>query len=54
MITVIDYRVTDIGKYIEFSIAIACTHGRKPAPPILPALLFAALRRRASSCSICR
>ena len=40
IITVIDYRVTDIGKYVEFSIAIACTHGRKPAPPILNALLF--------------
>ena len=40
MITVIDYRVTDIGKYVEYSIAIACTHGRKPAPPILNALFF--------------
>ncbi|MGH8168850.1 MAG: acetoacetate decarboxylase family protein, partial [Woeseiaceae bacterium] len=40
IITVIDYRVTDIGKYVEFSIAIACTHGRKPALPILNALLF--------------
>lgn len=40
MITVIDYRVTDIGKYVEFSIAIACTHGPKPAPPVLNALLF--------------
>ena len=40
LITVIDYRVTDIGKYVEFSIAIACTHGRKPAPPILNALFF--------------
>ena len=40
MITVIDYRVTDIGKYVEYSIAIACTHGKKPAPPILNALLF--------------
>lgn len=39
MITVINYRVTDIGKYIEFSIAIACTHGRRPAPMLLPALL---------------
>ncbi len=28
VITVIDYRITDIGKYIEYSIAIACTHGR--------------------------
>ncbi len=38
VITVIDYRETDIGKYIEFSIAIACTHGAKPAPRLLPAL----------------
>ncbi len=38
VITVIDYRITDIGKYIEFSIAIACTHGAKPAPPLLPVL----------------
>jgi len=40
VITVIDYRITDIGKYIEFSIAIACTHGRRPAPPLLPAVLM--------------
>jgi Acetoacetate decarboxylase (ADC) len=39
LVTVIDYRDTDIGPYIEFSIAIACTHGRKPAPVVLP-LLF--------------
>ncbi len=39
VITVIDYRVTDIGRYIEFSIAIACTHGERPGPPLLPALL---------------
>ncbi len=39
LITVIDYRITDIGKYIEFSIAIACTHGRAPAPPLLPLAL---------------
>ena len=38
--TVIDYRQTVIGKYIEFSIAIACTHGEKPAPPVMPALLM--------------
>ncbi len=36
MVTVIDYRVTDIGAYIEFSIAIACTHGPRRAPPLLP------------------
>jgi hypothetical protein len=39
LVTVVDYRVTDIGKYIEYSIAIACTHGEKEAPPFLP-LLF--------------
>lgn len=40
VITVIDYRITDIGKYIEFSIAIACTHGRRQAPRLLPGLLM--------------
>jgi hypothetical protein len=39
LITVIDYRATDIGRYVEFSVAIACTRGRRPAPPLLPALL---------------
>ena len=38
LITVVDYRVTDIGKYIEFSIAIVCTHGRRPAPRLIPAV----------------
>lgn len=40
VITVIDYQVTDIGRYVEYSIAIACTHGREPAPPLLPGLLM--------------
>ncbi len=40
VITVIDYRVTDIGKYVEYSIAIACTHGAKPGPRLLPGLLL--------------
>lgn len=40
VVSVIDYRDTNIGKYIEFSIAIACTHGSKPAPRLLPALLM--------------
>lgn len=39
LVTVVDYRNTNIGKYIEFSIALACTHGARPAPPLLPALL---------------
>lgn len=38
VVTVIDYRKTDIGRYIEYSIAIACTKGARPAPPLLPAL----------------
>lgn len=38
LITVVDYRETTIGKYIEYSIAIACTRGRKPAPRMLPGL----------------
>jgi hypothetical protein len=38
-LTVIDYRTTDIGSYIEFSVAIACTHGAEPAPALLPMLL---------------
>ena len=40
VITVIDYRNTNIGKYIEYSIAIACTHGSKPAPRLLPGLFM--------------
>jgi hypothetical protein len=40
VITVINYLDTSIGKYIEYSIAIACTHGPKPAPPILPGALW--------------
>ncbi len=37
-VTVVNYRETVIGTYIEYSIAIACTHGRNPAPRLLPAL----------------
>jgi hypothetical protein len=39
VVTVVDYKETVIGKYIEFSIAIACTHGPAPAPRLLPLLL---------------
>lgn len=38
VVTVVDYLHTTIGRYIEFSVAIACTHGSRPAPPYLPAL----------------
>ncbi|NWJ41283.1 MAG: acetoacetate decarboxylase family protein [Geothrix sp.] len=39
VVSVMDYRKTSIGKYIEFSVGIACTRGPKPAPRLLPALL---------------
>jgi hypothetical protein len=39
VITVVNYEVTDIGRYVEYSIAIACTHGERSAPPLMPALL---------------
>jgi hypothetical protein len=41
VVTVVDYRLTSIGRYIEYSVAIACTHGARPAPPLLPALPLA-------------
>ena len=40
VVSVIDYLDTNIGRYIEFSIAIACTHGSRPAPRLLPALFM--------------
>jgi Acetoacetate decarboxylase (ADC) len=39
-IVVVNYEVTSIGSYVEFSVGIACTHGEQPAPRILPALLM--------------
>ena len=38
--TVINYLGTNIGTYVEYSIGIACTHGLKPAPPLLPLLMM--------------
>ena len=40
VVTVIDYRKTDIGSYIEYSIAIACTKGGKAAPRLLPGIFM--------------
>jgi len=40
VVSVIDYLDTNIGRYVEFSIAIACTHGSRPAPRLLPALFL--------------
>jgi hypothetical protein len=40
LVSVMDYRDTSIGKYIEFSVGIACTHGRKSPPRLLPGLLM--------------
>jgi hypothetical protein len=36
LITVVNYPYTDIGRYIEYIVAIACTHGPKPAASLLP------------------
>lgn len=38
VITVVDYKTTDIGKYVEFSIAIACMRASRPLP--LPVALL--------------
>jgi Acetoacetate decarboxylase (ADC) len=40
VIVVVDYLQTTIGKYIEFSVGVACTHGARPGPPVLPAVLM--------------
>lgn len=39
LVSVIDYRQTNIGKYIEYSLGIGCTHGPRPVS-LLSALLF--------------
>ncbi|MFD2081271.1 Acetoacetate decarboxylase (ADC) [Actinopolymorpha cephalotaxi] len=39
LVTVLSYQHTDIGRYIEYSIGIMCTHGVRPAPRLLPGLL---------------
>jgi hypothetical protein len=36
LVSVMNYRFTDIGRYIEYCIAIGCTHGSQPAPDALP------------------
>jgi hypothetical protein len=40
VVTVIDYRETNIGKYVEYSIGIACTRGSRPVPLPLAALFM--------------
>jgi len=39
VITVLNYEATDIGRYVEFAVAIACTHGDRSAPALLPAII---------------
>jgi hypothetical protein len=39
VITVVNYEITNIGRYVEFSIAVACTHGERPGPVLLPGVL---------------
>jgi hypothetical protein len=36
LLTVVNYQSTDIGRYVEYITTIACTHGPKPAPELLP------------------
>ena len=36
LLTVVNYQSTDIGRYVEYITVIACTHGPKPAPPLVP------------------
>jgi hypothetical protein len=38
IVTVIDYRETNIGKYVEYSIGIGCTRGRRRVPLPLAAI----------------
>lgn len=40
IVTIIDYRKTSIGKYVEYSLALAVTRGAKPAAPMLPAIFM--------------
>src|SRR5690349_8896733 len=39
LVSVIDYRKTTIGKYIEYSLGIGCTHGPRPVS-LARAMLF--------------
>jgi hypothetical protein len=39
VITVVNYEETVIGKYIEYSVALACVHRDSDPPPLLPFLL---------------
>jgi hypothetical protein len=39
VITVVNYEETVIGKYIEYSVALACVHRDGDPPPLLPLLL---------------
>jgi len=40
LVTVIDYRHTNIGKYVEYSVGIACTRGRRRVPLPLAGLFM--------------
>jgi len=44
LVTVIDYRTTDIGSYVEFSIGLATTQGHRPRP-LLPSVVLQKLSR---------
>lgn len=39
LVSVVNYQVTDIGRYVEYSIALGVTQGKKPAPDLIPLIL---------------
>ena len=39
LLSVVNYQATDIGSYVEYSIALGVTHGPKPAPDLIPLIL---------------
>lgn len=39
LLSVVNYQATDIGRYVEYSIALGVTHGPKPAPDLIPLIL---------------
>ena len=54
VVTVVDYRHTNIGKYIEFSIALACTHGARPGAAAAADVVARLCTAPDSGCMTCR
>jgi Acetoacetate decarboxylase (ADC) len=39
LLSVVNYQATDIGRYVEYSVALGVTHGPRPAPDFIPLIL---------------